>query len=58
MSDTDIKKEKLILKNNMDKKFKRNKNKTTNISYGKIGQRTRKIDLEAETIKEKRNPDK
>ena len=42
----------------MDKKFKRNKNKTTNISYGKIGQRTRKIDLEAETIKEKRNPDK
>ncbi len=42
----------------MDKKFKRKKNNTVNISYGKIRQKNRKIDLEAETIKEKRNPDK
>lgn len=42
----------------MNKKFNRNKSKTTIISYGKVGQITRKLDLESETIKEKRNPDK
>jgi hypothetical protein len=40
----------------MDKKFKRKRNNTTTISYGKIRQKTREMDLEAETIKEKRNP--
>jgi hypothetical protein len=41
----------------MNKKFKRNKNKTTKISYGKVGQINRKLDLESETLKDKRNPD-
>lgn len=42
----------------MEKKFKRKKNNTTKISYGKIGKKTRKYALESETIKEKRNPDR
>ena len=41
----------------MDKKFKRKKNNSNNISYGKIGKKIKKYDLESETIKEKRNPD-
>ena len=42
----------------MDKKFKRKKNSKTNISYGKIGNINKKLDLESETIQEKRNPDR
>ena len=41
----------------MDKKFKRKKNIKTRISYGKIG-KNRNFDLETDTIKEKRNPDR
>lgn len=39
----------------MNKKFKRNKKITNKISYGRIGKKNRKFDLESETIKEKRN---
>jgi hypothetical protein len=42
----------------MDKKFKVKKTNRNTISYGKIRQPTRKLEIDSKTIKEKRNLNK